>query len=243
MGAVFTVAALLPTFFAQERLISHGPNTSEVIIRAFVALGAGVCIFAPRTRRLIGPGLLLGGVATAPTWAVLDLIGWHNYPPAGAGLWLHLVGMAVWLLACCLVLLSLAQTREVRLALWLPDGAIAWLVTLLGIAGAVALFLQVQGSHAIPGKAGQEFVPSQDLVPLIWAAVMALVVPAAAAVALPRPFGVALLAGWICDGASLAAFYTGLPGGVFGFTLLALVVLIIPFARAAPPSSVKRTAR
>lgn len=243
MGAVLTVAALFPSFFAQQRLISHGPNTSEVIIRAFVASGAGVCILIPRTRRLIGPGLLLGGVATAPTWIVYDLIGWHDYPPAGAGLWLHLVGMAVWLLACCLVLLSLAQAREVRLALRLPEGVIAWLVTLLGVAGAVALFLQVEGGHAIPGTAGRGFLPSQDLVPLIWAAVMALVVPAAAAVALPRQFGVALLAGWICDGASLVAFYIGPPGGVFGFTLLALVVLIIPFARAARPSSAKRTAR
>ena len=154
---------------------------------------------------------------------------------------LHLVGVAVWLVACCLVLLSLAQAREVRLALWLPEGAMAWLVTLLGVVGAVALFLQVVGGNAIPGKAGQGFVRSHDLVPLIWAAVMALVIPAAAAVALPRQFGVALLAGWICDGASLAAFYTGLPGGVFGFTLLALMVLIIPFARGALPSSVKGT--
>jgi hypothetical protein len=91
----------------------------------------------------------------------------------------------------------------------------------------------------IPGRSGQGFVPSQDLAPLIWAAAMALVIPAAAALALPRQFGIALLAGWICDGASMVAFYTGLPGGVFGFTLLALVLLIIPFAGVAQPSGIQ----
>ena len=201
-----------------------------------MALAAGVCIFVPLTRRLIGPALLLGGVATAPTWALYDLIVSHAYPPAAIGMWLHLVGMAVWLLACCLALLSLAQARGVRVALRLPEGTIAWLVTLLGAVGAVALFLQVEGADAIPGRNGQGFVPSQDLAPLIWAAAMALVIPAAAAAALPRLFGVALLAGWIVDGMSMVAFYTGFPGGVFGFTLLALVVLIVPFARVAQPS-------
>jgi hypothetical protein len=65
---------------------------------------------------------------------------------------------------------------------------------------------------------------------------MALIIPAAAAAALPRQFGVALLAGWIVDGMSMVAFYTGFPGGVFGFTLLALVLLIVPFAHVAQPS-------
>jgi hypothetical protein len=72
---------------------------------------------------------------------------------------------------------------------------------------------------------------------------MALVIPAAAALAFPRQFGIALLAGWICDGAATAAFYTGLPGGVFGFTLFALAILIIPFAALARSSGFKRRAR
>ncbi len=40
---------------------------------AVLALGAGVCTLIPRTRRLIGPGLLLGLVA-ASTWGLLFLI-------------------------------------------------------------------------------------------------------------------------------------------------------------------------
>jgi len=243
LGAVLTIVALFPTFTGQVRLITLSANRSEAIIRASVALGAGICIFVPGTRRLIGPGLLLGGLATAPSWAAYDLIVAHAYPPAGAGMWLHLLGMAVWLLACCLVLLSLAQAREVRLRRQLPRGVIAWLVTLVGVAGAVALVLQVEGGHAIPGRGGQGFVPSQDLAPLIWAAAMALVIPAAAALALPRQFGIALLAGWICDGAAMVAFYTGPPGGVFGFTLLALAMLIIPFSGVARPSGARRRAR
>jgi caspase domain-containing protein len=236
VGAVLTIASLFPTFTGPFRLSSQSANVSEVIIRASVALAAGVCIFVPLTRRLIGPALLLGGVATAPTWALYDLIVSHAYPPAAIGMWLHLVGMAVWLLACCLALVSLAQARSVRVALRLPEGTIAWLVTLLGAVGAVALFLQVKGADAIPGRDGQGFVPSQDLAPLIWAAAMALVIPAVAAAALPRQFGVALLAGWIVDGMSMVTFYKGFPGGVFGFTLLALVVLIVPFALVAQPS-------
>jgi hypothetical protein len=243
VGAVLTIVALFPTFIDHLQLISRPANASEVIIRACVALGAGVCIFVPRTRWLIGPGLLLGGLATVPSWAAYDLIVAHAYPHAAAGLWLHLLGMAAWLLACCLVLLSLAQAREVRLRRQLPEGVIAWLVTLAGAAGAVALLLQVEGAHAIPGRGGQGFMRSQDLAPLIWAAAMALVVPAAAALALPRRFGVALLAGWICDGASMVAFYIWSPVSVFGFTLFALVILIIPFASVAQPSGVKRRAR
>ena len=107
-------------------------------------------------------------------------------------------------------------------------------MTILGVVGAVALFLQVEGGHAIPGRVYQGFVLSHDLVPLIWVAAMALVVPAAAAAALPRQFGAALLAGWICSGVALVVFLIGLPGGVFGFTLLAFAVLIIPLARAIP---------
>ena len=52
-----------------------------------------------------------------------------------------------------------------------------------------------------------------------------------------------VLAGWICDGAAMVAFYTGPPGGVFGFTLLALAMLIIPFSGVARPSGARRRAR
>jgi hypothetical protein len=79
---------------------------------------------------------------------------------------------------------------------------------------------------------------------------MALVVPTCAAVAAPRQLGVALLAGWIWGGGALYLFSyylldnkhydaaqanLGVPI-VFGLTLLALLVVAVPFARAAGSS-------
>jgi hypothetical protein len=84
--------------------------------------------------------------------------------------------------------------------------------------------------------------------------VMAFVVPACAAVAVPRRFGIALLAGWIGGAAALFSFdylwdryrESGTidtnPIVAFGFTLLALVVVAVLFARAAPSSQVERPA-
>ena len=80
----------------------------------------------------------------------------------------------------------------------------------------------------------------------IWATVMALVVPACAAGAVPRRFGVALLAGWIGGGAALFRFhyvwaseqYGGqictIPIIMFGLTLVALLGVAVLFARAGP---------
>ena len=78
----------------------------------------------------------------------------------------------------------------------------------------------------------------------IWATAMALVVPACASVAVPRRFAVALLAGWIGGGAALFRFhylwaekqYDGGTGSspiiIFGLTLVALLGVSLPFARA-----------
>jgi hypothetical protein len=68
---------------------------------------------------------------------------------------------------------------------------------------------------------------------------MALLVPAAAAVATPRQLGTGLLAGWIAGGLAIVLFYlvnlprfdierTGIV--VFGGTLLALLVVAVPFS-------------
>ena len=80
---------------------------------------------------------------------------------------------------------------------------------------------------------------SEDLVPLIVSSAMALVLPVIAATALSRQFGVALLAGWIGCGASIIAFVTAFETStVFGYTLIALALLIIPLAREPAPTSV-----
>jgi len=115
-------------------------------------------------------------------------------------------------------------------------------VVLLGVAGAVAYISQVLGQEFVPGR-GQAFEPSEDLIPTLWTTALAFVVPACAAMAVPRQFGVALLAGWIGCGAAVVAFTSVFIPGLFGFTLLALSVVIIPFARTAPASQAEHTSR
>ena len=80
----------------------------------------------------------------------------------------------------------------------------------------------------------------------IWMTVMALVVPVCSAVAVPRWFGVALLAGWIGGAAAFLRFHylwdryreNGNVGShpiiTFGFTLVALLVVTVLLARTAP---------
>jgi hypothetical protein len=141
------------------------------------------------------------------------------------------------LLAAGLATAVLVQTTMVRLSSR-PSGPVAWLVVLLGLAGAVALLL---------------FTPNLSQFGFTWwgeipwfcAGGMAFVVPAAAALAAPRRFAVAVLAGWIGGGAAFFLYsylyvtakvgqgYTDdrVALGAFGCTLLALLVTTIWYAR------------
>jgi uncharacterized caspase-like protein len=239
-GAVLTVVGLFPVYRGTFRLTDLPANTWSTLIVAALALSAGICIFVPRTKRLIGPGLLLGAAATSPTtvWYAIALPE-TSYGTPGPGLWLELLGGGILVLAACLVGLALARMGEVRIAPRPPQGALAWLVVLLGVAGAVAFISQVLGQEYIQGR-GQAFVPKEDLVPTLWTTAMALVVPACAALAVPRQFGVALLAGWIGCGVAAVAFNLEV-GSVYVYTLLALLAVTIPFARTAPIPQVERT--
>jgi hypothetical protein len=243
-GAVLTVVGLFPVYRGTFRLTYLPAITWSTFIIAALALSAGICIFAPRTRRLIGPGLLLGAVATSPTAVWFGIIlPEQSYGTPGPGLWLVLLGGGILVLGACLAGLALARMGEVRIMPRPLEGALPWLVVLLGVAGAVAFISQVPGQAFVPGR-GQAFVPKEDLVPTLWTTAMALAVPACAAVAVPRQFGVALLAGWIGCGAASVAFTTEVvSGSVFGYTLLALLVVMVPFARTAPASQVERTSR
>ena len=113
---------------------------------------------------------------------------------------------------------------------------------LLGAAGSLALLLQVLRLSEIGPKA-------YWIAPSVWLSVVALVVPAVAAVATPRRFGAFLLAGWVGGAAALFAAYLafadeklnndGLDIGLtpillFGSTLVALLVVAVLEARAEP---------
>ena len=233
-GGVLVVVALFPPYVQDFRLSSNSANTWNAVIEAAIAACSGIFILVPHTRRLIGPGLLLGAVATAPSGSVYDIILGHHYGAAGSGLWLDFTGDAVLTIAGCIAWLALARAGDVHAGRRLPTGTFPWFVALVGAAGALVLIVQVLNEQLIAGRA-QGFVASQDAFALIWAAGMALVVPAAAAVVLPRQFGVALLAGWIGSGLTIVVFY-GVGNSLFGLTILALLALIIPFARGASPS-------
>jgi Caspase domain len=261
-GAVLMVVGLFPSYQSGYSLaeVLGEPSSAlrwPITITAALCLVAGACIFRPRAGPLIGPGLLLGGVAASTSILVFyagGLAAVHEV--YSGGFWLQLAAMLILVAAACLAGLALRRAAEVRLVRWPPQSALAWVVALLGVAGALALVFQDKNVAAPGGQFGStgEFLASS-----IWLTIMALVVPACAAVAVPRQLGVALLAGWIGGGGALYLFSyylldyqrydaaqqnAGPLGGsaslislgpviVFGLTLLALLVVAVPFARAA----------
>jgi uncharacterized membrane protein len=236
--AVLPVIALYQTFAPDYRLLSYPTSIEQTLLSGAGALAAGLCLLVPRTSRRIGTGLALGSAATLPADVVSLNVSLHISGPPGPGGWLIIVTLAILLVAACLVGLYLARTREIRIdARSLAAGpSVAWLVVLLGLAGGVAYFAQIAGRHDIVGL-GDLYITNQLVVPLIWITIMALLIPIIAAMARPRSFGVALLAGWIFPGLSEVAFLTGFRTSVFGYTLIALAVLLVPLARTAPPAS------
>jgi hypothetical protein len=213
VGAALLVARLFPAYESTDSLWWGRPDVIHMrwyalhaVILATLAVGAGACTLIPRTRRFIGPGLLLGVVA-ASTWGLLFLVSdrlRNNRVSFGDGWRLELIAHLVLVLAAGLAGLALARTAEVRLVRRPPQGELAWLVVLLGGVGALALFLHDQNLWRtfIVWRPDRWYV-----VPSIWMTVMALVVPACAAVAVPRRFGVALLAGWIGGAAAFFLFH------------------------------------
>jgi hypothetical protein len=267
-GAMLGVAGLFPHYQDSYSLVADSWTMWYVVIVAALTLTAGACMLIPRTRRLIGPGLLLGAVAASTSglaFIVSDGVS-HGPPPTPfqhSGFWLEFAANLVLVLAACLAGLTLARDAEVRLVRGPPQSALAWLVALLGVAGALALVFQDQ---SLWGTA-RSVPPTVASISLTF---MALVVPACAAVAVPRRFGVALLTGWIGSGAAffvyyylavdaargqgfyISGFYIRISRGLyissspiiaFGFTLLALLVVAVPFARTAPAPEVERAAQ
>ena len=198
-----------------------------LIIAAF-ALGAGVCMLIAPTRRLIGPGLLLGAVA-ASTWGLAALA--SDWLAAGGGyylgFWVLVAAHLSLLVAACLAGLALVRAGEVGLVRRPPQDRLSWLMALLGVASALAMLFFAQRR----GWLSLEF--GWNKAPYVWAIVLAFAVPVCAAVAVPRRFGAFLLMGWVGGGAALYVYYGyGLFSGnawilTFGLTLLALLVVAL----------------
>jgi hypothetical protein len=224
---------------------------------AALCLTAGVCTLIPRAGPLLGPGLLLAaatGSVTALSYNLSHL--WHSFdspffilatPRFGAGFWLQLASDLSLLLAAGIAGFALARRSEVRLVQRPRQEMLSWAIVLLGVAGMLALIFH-DLNLPILGRSIGGWKPVE--VTSICATVLALIMPAWAAGAVPRRLGVALLAGWIWLGAAFCVYcylfirrHFGSTGPiiVFGLTLLALCAVTVPFARAASSSTKRLT--
>lgn len=249
-AAVLLLIGIVPDYHPRAESLINGTGELEwivvvVITLAVMALVAGVLTLVPRTRRPLSAGLLLG-VAAASTWWFVFLVTdwlWNNRPGWFlAGFWIELVATLALIVAGFLVGLAVARARDVRLLHQIPNGALAWTVGLLGFVGAISLALLVGDLQAVLSIDLRWF-----LAPAVWATILALVIPACAATAVPRRFGASLLAGWISGGATLFFFYhvfneqarvdASTPINVFGLTLLGLLIAAVLLARTVPGST------
>jgi hypothetical protein len=250
LSAALLVAGLLPDYKGSNSLLEEANYRSSTewyvwhtLTLVALLLVVGACIFVVRTRRLIGPGLLLGVVA-ASSLSLTNLIRDPTGSPE-AGYWLEISAHLLLILAAYLTVIALVTDPDVRLRRT-PSGVLAWWVLILGAGGALTLiFHTLLVFHNVADERHQTLYVN------IAAAVMALAVPAGAAFAVPCRFGVFLLAGWITAGATFSMVnFTFLEHQsldtatiiIFGFTLLGLAVIAgyldrdVP-RRISPPAS------
>jgi hypothetical protein len=236
------VAGLFPAFQYDESLPEARAWLAVYILGiGLLAIAAGACLVASQTRRIFGPGLVLGA-GPALTWGLLAvLLELAPNDDLQDGFQLVVVAHVILLAAAGRVAWVLARSGGVRVRRRPDRGQLQLLVILLGIVGAVALLYQYRNFV----RAELEWLPLTTA----WATVLAAVVPACAAAAQPRRFGVGLLLGWIAGGAALFGYYFAfltnlivdsdwdigrIPITIFGLSLLALLIVAVPFARAAP---------
>jgi uncharacterized membrane protein len=235
--AVLLVVSIYPTYASDYRLLTLPVNVASLLINAAVTLAAGICLLIPQTSRLIGTGLLIGVTATTPTdlQGTLAFLANEEGGP-GPGAWLIIVACILGLITIVLVVASLWHGRDVRFA-WRSlaarrGQAAAWVVVALGVAGAAAFAIQFGAADYLAGDGGI-YIKGHVTIPLIWITFLALALPALAVTARPRSFGVALAAGWVGIGLSEVVFDTGLKANVFGYTLIAMAIALVPLARTA----------
>jgi uncharacterized membrane protein len=237
--AVLTVTSLYVTFAPDYRLLSYSTSVEQTLVSSAISVAAGICLLVPWTSRRIGSGLGLGSAATLPADAAAIRLSLKISSPPGPGAWLVIVALILVLAAVALIAVHLARTREIRVELrYLIVGpALAWLIILLGAAGAAAYAADLAGRHDFVGF-GSVYVTNDLIIALVWITLMALVIPFLAVTARPRSFGVALAAGWVGAGLAEVIFLTGLRTSVFAYTLLAITVLLVPLARTTPATEV-----
>ncbi|HEY9377182.1 MAG TPA: TIR domain-containing protein [Jiangellaceae bacterium] len=237
-GAVVILAGSFLPYIWGSPIADHYSTGwyAYMLVVAALVVSASVHALMVGAWSLTNAGILLGAVA-ASAWGLAVPVGQLGYGGYQVGFWFVLVGHLFLVLAAVLSVRALRRTTEIRLARRALRGALAWVIAVLGVAAAVAL-------HVFRILLVNDYGVGVDFwLPLAILTIMALVVPVSAALAIPRRFGVALLAGWIVAAASIFVFYGvvaywDIAGSlvVFGMTLLALGAVAIPFARsdAAP---------
>jgi len=202
-GAVLMGFGLLLPFQWSSNLIEDQDTFALCMaLTAVFGLAAGIGTLRQATARLAGPGMLLG-VAAASTWALVQLLTeqLRDSGGYGAGFGVEVGAHVVLLAAGCVAGVALARSGDVHLHKQALRTRSSQLIALLGVAGTVALLVVDRRILNL----GSEWYKS---ISTIWLTVLALLVPAAAAVALPRRFGTWLLAGWIAGAGAVVANYS-----------------------------------
>ena len=202
-GAVLMGFGLLLPFQWSSNLIEDQDTFALCMaLTAVFGLVAGIGTLRQATAPLAGPGMLLG-VAAASTRALVQLLTeqLRNSGGYGAGFGVEVGAHVVLLAAGCVAGVALARAGDVHLHKQALRTRSSQLIALLGVAGTVALLVVDRRILNL----GSEWYWS---ISTIWLTVLALLVPAAAAVALPRRFGTWLLVGWIAGAGAAVADYS-----------------------------------
>ncbi len=257
--------ALLMAGFGLEAATHHAVTGWQgvslyVAALAAMVLGAAVCVLLPRTRHVVGPGLLLGSAA-ASVWGLVYLTGQAVRARTDVAYWLEVAGHVPILAAAGLVGAALWKDPAVRLELRRPRSARAWMaVALAGIAVLVGVLTMIGFLHTVThlgrvysgSTAGAAFADRARASLAI--AVLTVAVPVWAAVFLPRPLRLSILGGWVGGALAVCAgslWWTGTMtlrdnGGNIWYagSLLALAGATALAARGAAtsPVTVRRTA-
>jgi hypothetical protein len=203
VGAALMVFGLLLPFQWSSTLIKDQDTFAlGIALTAVFGLGAGIGTLRRATARLAGPGKLLG-VTAASTRALVQLLTeqLRDAGGYGAGFWVEVGAHVVLLAAGCVAGVALARSGDVRLDPQALRTRSSQLIALLGVAGTVALLVVDRRVLDLGAEWYWSISP-------IWLTVLAPLVPAAAAVALPRRFGAWLLAGWIAGAGAVVADYS-----------------------------------
>ncbi|MGW2816688.1 caspase, EACC1-associated type [Streptomyces sp. NPDC001415] len=212
------------------------------IVTAVVVLLAGICTLLPRTRSVIGPGLVLGAAA-ASTWGLVSLLVNALRGHSDVLFGLLLAGYLVLLAAACLVTLMLKRTRAIRVGLRRPKNPLAWAAVVLAGAGtatgAWAQFL-LHGAATWGSYFDWQYLAMT---------VTAVSVPLWSAVVTPPQFSLSVIAGWAGGTSALWAFSYSIAWNIaysnvsFGAALLVLAAAAAATSRWSVTTELVRLRR